>query len=736
MLAHLPGYAFRRQRPISRPHGGTIASSIAPSEMWLSGDFRHTAFAQVQGAVARLERKPMVSLGIDIGGTFTDFVAYDRAAGGFRAWKNQSTPQDPTDGILTGLRSGEVRISEISNIKIGTTVVTNALLEGNGATVGYITTSGFKDIPFIGRGNRRHHYDLTWIKPKPFVKRRHCYEVQERIGADGKVIRVLDEAGVRMLARKIREQGEIEAIAVMLMHSYIEPAHERRIREILAEMLPAVAVSISYDVLPKWKEYFRSSTTICDAFVRPVVERQLRSLRVRLAQAGVEVPIVVMRSNGGEMTIDAACAAPIQMAVSGPTGGVIAAKYVASLLRIENVVTLDMGGTSTDISTIVAGKERFTTEFEIEWGRPVQIPMIDIRTIGAGGGSLAHVDAGGMLVVGPQSAGALPGPASYGRGGTEPTVTDANLLLGRISADNFLGGKMALNIQAARAAVAKVAENIGFSVEEAALAIIRIANNTMVGALHTSLTEQGLDLREFTLMAFGGAGPLHICDLMDETGLQHGIVPNFPGQFSALGFTLADARVDRHRTVQLSSKEFDRVRAEKVMAEIEAECRSDLVNQGHKDIVIRRSIEMRYVGQNYELEVPTGSTLFGDREQADLWNRFHAQHFARYNFRLNDAIEIVTFVVTGFAATAKAELPKIASATGQATPKSRRRVWFNDRWIDTPIYDRVVLRAGDTLDGPALVEEEASVTVVSPNFCLTVDGWGNLEIRKRQKKEM
>ena len=671
----------------------------------------------------------MMSLGVDIGGTFTDFVAYDRATGTLRAWKNLSTPADPTEGILTGLEAGGVADAGLAGIRLGTTVATNALLEGKGAVVGYITTMGFRDIPFIGRGNRRHHYDLAWVKPKPFLKRRHAYEVAERIGADGQVLQTLDEDAVRALARQMKADGEVEAVAVMFMHSYVEPAHERRVRDILAEELPEIPVSISYDVLPKWKEHFRSSTTLCDAFVKPVVRRQLGSLRARLDGAGITAPIVVMRSNGGEMTLDAAAAAPIQMAVSGPTGGVIAGKRVAALLGIGNVVTLDMGGTSTDVSTIVGGEERFTTDFEIEWGRPVQIPMIDIRTIGAGGGSLARIDAGGMLMVGPQSAGARPGPACYGRGGLEPTVTDANLVLGRIAADNFLGGAMALDTEAARAAVATVADRIGLGLEQTALAILRIANNTMVGALHTALTEQGLDPRDFTLMPFGGAGPLHVCDLMEDAAIPKGLVPNFPGQFSAFGFTLADARVDRHRTVQLSSRAFDEARAERVMAELESECRAELAGQGHiEGVTIRRSLEMRYAGQNYELEVPVAGGAFGVAEQAMLWEAYHAQHLARFGFRLGDAVEVITFIVTGIAATAEVELPTIAQAEGPVSPARHRPVWFDAAWVDTPVYDRATLRAGHALSGPALVEEEASVTVVSPGRDLTVDAWGNLHI--------
>ena len=466
-------------------------------------------------------------LGIDIGGTFTDFVAYDESGRALKAWKNLSTPDNPIDGILTGLRVFE-RIGDIATIRLGTTVATNALLEGKGAQVGYLTTRGFRDVPFIGRGNRRHHYDLAWVKPKPFVQRRNAFEIDERVGPSGEVVEPLDEEAVLALADRIAAEGEVNSIAVVLLHSYLTPDHEIRIKEIFRQRLPGMPVSISYEVLPKWKEHFRSSTTICDAFIKPVVDKQLGSMRQELADRGVTAKVVVMRSNGGEMTLDAAVAAPIQITVSGPTGGVIAAKHTARLLGLPNLVTLDMGGTSTDVSTVVDGKEKFTTDFEIEWGRPIQIPMIDIRTIGAGGGSIARIDSGGMLVVGPESAGANPGPACYGNGGDKPTVTDANVVLGRISATNFLGGEMSLDAEAARAVIEPIAKLLNYTVEQAALAIVRIANNNMVGALHTVLTEQGLDPRDFVLVAFGGAGPPHMCDLMTEASIPRGSGPELP----------------------------------------------------------------------------------------------------------------------------------------------------------------------------------------------------------------
>ena len=666
-------------------------------------------------------------VGIDIGGTFTDFVAFDQESRELKAWKNLSTPRDPIEGVMTGLKAFG-GTDEIDSIRLGTTVATNALLEGKGAVVAYLTTRGFRDVPFIGRGNRRNHYDLGWVKPKPFVKRRNSFEVNERIGPSGTVIEKLDEAQVRALADAIVAKGEIESVAVVLLHSYLAPEHEFLIKKIFAERAPGIPLSISYEVLPKWKEHFRSSTTICDAFIKPVVNRQLRSISDRLKNEKIGAKVVVMRSNGGEMTLDAAAEAPIQVAVSGPAGGVIASRQMAQLLDIANLVTLDMGGTSTDVSTIVDGREKFTTDFEIEWGRPIQIPMLDIRSIGAGGGSIARIDAGGMLVVGPESAGANPGPACYRLGGKLPTVTDANVVTGRISPTNFLGGKMSLDADAARAAIQPLADHLGLPLEKAGLSIIHIANNNMVGALHSVLTEQGLDPRDFVLVAFGGAGPPHISDLMTDASIPRGLVPNFPGQFSALGFIMADARVDRHRTVQLNSRFFDRARAAATMSALVKECVAELAAQGHTDVAIARSVEMRYLGQNHELEIPTDVEGFTEEEVGRLLASFHELHEARFGFRLPDHVEIVNFLVTGIAKTGQLGFSEIGSAKAAATPVSRRPVWFADGWVETPVYARADLLQGHAVSGPALIEESASVTVLDPGKKMTVDRYGNLLI--------
>ena len=669
-------------------------------------------------------------LGIDVGGTFTDFVAYDSETKAIDVWKRLSVPQDPVAGIESGLEQF-AHPQAIRNVRLGTTVATNAILERKGAVVAYVTTRGFRDIPFIQRGNRKFHYDMSWIKPKPLMKRRHCYEVSERVDRYGRIVTALDEQEARGIARQIHELGEIEAVAIILLFSYLNPAHELRLKEIFAEEAPDLPVSLSYEVLPKWKEYERACTTIADAYLKPVVSRQLESMRTRLGTKGLGDNLVMIKSNGGEMTLAAAAAAPVNLMVSGPTGGVVAGKRLANLLEVQSMVTIDMGGTSTDVSTITGGRESFTTAFEIEWGVPIQIPMIDIRTIGAGGGSIAWIDKGGMLRVGPQSAGADPGPACYRTGGTEPTVTDANLVLGRINPDNFLGGTMALDPDESHHAVEAVGRSLGQSVDETAMAVVRIANNNMVGALRSVLIERGLDPRDFTLLAFGGAGPLHAGELIVEMGIPTAIIPNHPGQFSAYGFIQADARVDRQRTTQLTSQRFDPAIANEVLRELVAECVADLEQQGYvDDVQVTRALEMRYLGQNYELELPIDFETFTAEITPTLWQAFHDSHKARFGFSIpGENIEIVNYLATAVSVTPKPEFRTIDPSNGAAPrQRERRSVGFVDGRFDVPIFRREDLKAGHRIDGPAVIEEPASVTVIGPGQDVRVGVFGQLHI--------
>jgi N-methylhydantoinase A len=672
-------------------------------------------------------------LGVDVGGTFTDFVAYDPKTKKISVWKDLSTPGDPVTGIIAGLVH-HPGLPSIENLRIGTTVATNAILERKGAVVAYVTTRGHRDVPFIQRGNRKFHYDMSWVKPKPLVKRRHCFELNERVDAYGKVIMPLDDEDVRQVAAQIRAIPEIEAVAVCLLFSYLNPSHELRVKDILIRELQDKAISVSYDVLPKWKEYERASTTIADAYLKPVVSRQLKSMRGRLDEADVRAPAVIIKSNGGEMTLEAAADSPSQMVLSGPTGGVIASRFVAEQLAIDKLVTIDMGGTSTDVSTVINSKESFTTAFEIEWGVPIQVPMIDIRTIGAGGGSVAWIDKGGMLQVGPQSSGAKPGPACYARGGENATVTDANVVLGRISPTNFLGGRMLLDKEAALAAIARIAKALSQSVEEAALSIVRIVDNNMMGALRSVLMERGFDPRDFTLCAFGGATPLHASALIREMNIPRAVVPVHPGQFSAYGFIMTNARVDRQRTTQLISTRFDVARANQVMDELIQQSLDELMAQGYtQDIEIHRALEMRYLGQNYELELPLVEKRFSDSTIAALWKRFHDTHKTRFGFsNPGEIIEIVNYTVTAVARTAKPELTGIPKGKEKPKPKEHRDVWFVSGKRVTPIYDRSFLLAGQSITGPALIEEDTSVTVLDEGHSLIMHPHGHMLISAQE----
>ena len=671
---------------------------------------------------------PDYLLGIDVGGTFTDFVAYDKQSREISVWKNLSTPDDPTDGVLTGLSRLD-GVTAQSNLRHGTTVATNAILERKGARIAYVTTAGFRDIPFLQRGHREHHYDRTWTRTAPLVERRDCFELDERILANGEVHTALDEQSVRQVADLINQQQDIEAIAVCLLFSYVNPRHEIRARELFSELCPDLPVSISYEVLPKWKEYERASTTIADAYIKPLLRRYLKALETRLDTANIGATTAMIKSNGGQMSPAAAADRPIHLTISGPTGGVVASRAVAAELDLNHVVTLDMGGTSTDCSTIVEHDISFTTDFEIAFGLPVQIPMLDIRTIGAGGGSIAWLDKGGMLRVGPQSAGAMPGPACYQRGGTAPTVTDANLVLGRIDPDQFLGGEMQLSRDAAEQALASVGDAIGMSPREVALAIVRIVNTNMVGALRTVLVERGHDPRDFSLMAFGGAGPLHAGELIEESGIAAAVIPIHPGQFSALGFTLADARIDGERTVDMTSARFDAVRASEVLGALIGEATAELHAQGYRqNLVVQRALEMRYLGQNYELEIPISFDAFSPQEVSALWDSFHQRHRDRFGFDIpNEVIELTTIKCTLIAPGEKPQFPQISDGA-TATPRRHREVTFTSGTFDTPVYRRDELAAGVMLEGPVLIEEPVSVTVVSPAQGLRVTAAGHLLI--------
>ena len=656
-------------------------------------------------------------IGIDTGGTFTDMVVFDPDTGHVDSLKTSSTPSVPGKAIVNALAEGEVSASAVDTFTHGTTVGTNALIERKGAKVAYVTTKGFEDTPFIQRINRKVLYDLRWTKTAPLVaSRRLCLGVDERLDAEGTEVKPVAEAEVRELCRVIRESGA-EAVAVALLFSYVRTDHEERVKEIFAEELPGLPISVSSEVAPIWREYERSSTTIADAYLRPLFERYVTSLDRSLRDAGMTRDWTIMKSNGGAMLAGAAAATPIQTVMSGPAGGMTATEHVARALGERNVLTLDMGGTSADVGILVGGAQRHTTEYEIEWGLPAAVPVIDIKSIGAGGGSVAWVDAGGFLRVGPRSAGAEPGPICYGRGGAEVTVTDANLALGRLNPEYFLAGRMRLDPSAATEALEAMGEQIGLEPLELAASIVEIANENMASAIKMVSLERGHDPRRFSLLAFGGAGPLHAAAVARVLGIPKVIVPRFPGVFSALGLLLADIRVDKVWTqafrsndvdAQLVNTQFDRI-TERALAELRQEGYA-----GEPEI--RRAINMRYFGQNYEHEVEIEGGLLDEAALERAFRRFDELHSQRYGYAIErEVIELVSFKVTVIGKRPALDLSRTNGAV--AAPRTSRPVYVRGQGpVDAIVAHRSSLEPGEAIPGPAVIEEEGSTTFIEPRM--------------------
>jgi N-methylhydantoinase A len=668
-------------------------------------------------------------VGIDVGGTFTDLALLDGETGEVRVTKVASTPENPVAGVTAVLERAGVPGNAIEELIHGTTVATNALLERKKALPGLITTKGFRDVVFIQRMNRKHHYDLQWDKPMPYVERRHCLEVIERIDYKGRVVSPLDEESARAAVRALRADG-VRDIAVAFLFSYVNPAHELLVRDIVAEEYPEASVSLSHEVYPRWREYDRMSTTLADAFLKSLLGEYLDNLGEGLARLAVPQPFLIMKSNGGIEDYRAASSRPVDVLVSGPVGGVLSTIYLGGLTGRRNLISMDMGGTSFDVSLVAQGRPNQTTEFEIEWGLPVYTPMVDVKTIGAGGGSIAWVDKGGLLRVGPESAGASPGPACYGRGGTEPTVTDANLLLGRINPSYFLGGEFTLDVEAASTALGRVAEKLATSIEDAASAVVELVNFNMVNAIRMVSIDRGLDPREFTLVSFGGAGSLHAGALAEIIGIREVLVPIHQGVFSALGLVTADMRVDESVTANFRSDLLDLQRVTDIIRRLRERALGRIVDEGYQGTPrLEGTIEMRYLGQNYSTDISLveTNTEMVERDLEDLYARFHAEHRRLYGYDIPDEIiEFVNFKVTAVGAMEKPMLASLGPGRAPA-PKEHREVYFREvGWASTAVYDRQSLPAGVHLLGPVVIEEALSTTLVHAGQVASVDDYGNL----------
>jgi N-methylhydantoinase A len=688
-------------------------------------------------------------LGIDIGGTFTDATIIDEETGKIRVCKVPSTPQDPSVGFAEAveriLRQSDVEPGDIGRVVHGTTVATNSIIEGKVARTGFVTTEGFRDMLEIARQIRPTLYDLDFEKPAPLVPRHLCFGIPERLDGQGEELMPLDEPALRALGERLRHE-EVESLAVCFLHAYVNPEHERRAGEILSEALPQVPVSLSSQVAPEFREYLRASTTVINACIRPVVGRYLQRIESRLRQRGLASELLVMQSSGGVFTFDIAAGKPVFMVESGPAAGVIAATYLGDTLGYQDIISFDMGGTTAKVGLVENGKPQVTKDYEVGatatagvgasrgGGYPIRTPVIDLVEIGAGGGSIAWVDSGGVLRVGPQSAGADPGPVCYGQGGSEPTVTDANLVLGRLNPDYFLGGEIKLDVNAAREAIeATCAKPLRLDVLEAANGIVEIANAAMVNALRLISVQRGYDPRDFVLMGFGGAGPVHANRLAAENKIPTTVIPLSPGTTSATGLLVTDLKHAYSVTLIRHAKELNPDEVERIYRNLEGEGRTTLEEEGvpPEDIAFQRQVDMRYVGQSYELTVPLGRSRLTPGELERVLDRFHREHNRAYGYGAPDEpVEFVNLRLTAIGKIAKPRLRRIgADSTDPASAlKATRPVYFAEAggFVDCPIYDRYGLGAGCTLRGPAIVEEIDSTTVVHPGYQARIDRFGNL----------
>ncbi|MDQ5809666.1 MAG: hydantoinase/oxoprolinase family protein [Actinomycetota bacterium] len=653
-------------------------------------------------------------LGVDVGGTFTDLVALsDR---GVTTSKVPSTPRDQSVGVMNAIGASGVEAGVLDALAHGMTVATNALLERRGARTALVTTEGFRDVLEIARQNRPSLYDLTRDRPPALVPRELRFTVKERMGPEGE-ISPLDEASVKAAISAIRE-AEVEAVAVCLLFAFMHPEHERRVGEALREALDGVHVSLSSEVLPEFREYERFSTTAADAYLAPKLAAYLKNLAGKVEDAGMPTPLI-MQSAGGVVGIEDAVDDAAAFVLSGPAGGVVGAAYVGSLGGYRDLLTFDMGGTSTDVAPVIGGEVQTTTETVIA-GVPLRVPMVDAHTVSAGGGSIAWADAGGALRVGPHSAGAEPGPAGYDKGGEEPAVTDANLFLGYLADRAELGGEVVLRRELSEEALERLGKKIGLNALETALGIVRVADAEMVRALRVISVERGLDPREFALLAFGGAGGMHACRLAEELGMETVLVPRAGGVLSALGLAISDLRRD-YVGPYLANLADVNVRELKELFE-------GMENTAAKDLEgprYTRRADLRYRGQSFELTIEAEKPLEIDK----LEECFHAAHERRYGYRMEDeSVELVNLRLTATVPVDKPEL-KEPPPEGEGEP-GRREANFDGEWQEVRVLDREQMGKGSEVVGPAIVEFRESTCVVRPGWHGVVDGVGTLVLER------
>ena len=679
-------------------------------------------------------------LGVDVGGTFTDLVLYDTGTNRLEFAKTPSTPANQALGVAAGIRElmdrHAVSPDRIDFFIHGTTVATNTLLERTGAKTALIVTAGFRDVLQIGRQDRPDLYDWRIRRSDPLVPRRLRFEVQERVLHTGEVMKPIERDELDSIVERLRDAG-VDAVAVCLLHSYANPEHEQAIGDAIRHELGDIPVSLSHEILPEFKEYERMSTTTINSYVAPVMERYLRRLEKSVGDAGLNSDLYIMQSNGGTMGVETAIERPVHTILSGPAAGVIGAVAIAQQADEPNSISIDMGGTSFDVSLSYQGEVRRTQESELE-RLPVKVPMLDIHTLGAGGGSIAWIDPGGALRVGPQSAGAEPGPACYGNGGAEATVTDANLVLGRLGSTSLLGGTMTLDRGLARSVIAeRIAKPLDLTVEEAAEGIVQVVNASMVKGIRVVSVSKGYDPREFALVAFGGAGPLHASELAAEMDIPTVLVPVAPGVTSALGLLMADLRHDFAQTVLRPGSELSPTEITSWYEQLETQAMEQMAREhvAPEDVSLVRAADARYVGQGYELEVVAKSGRLEQRDVDEIVERFHDAHVRTYGYASRDnAVEVVNLRVTALASMPRPDLASDSQASVGDPSRARigeREVYFRNEPKTTAIYDRSVLIPGDVIEGPAIVEQLDSTTVVRDDQTATVDNYLNLILTGR-----
>ena len=676
---------------------------------------------------------------LDIGGTFTDLVAFDLTAGTISQAKSSTTPYDLAVGIRRTLEKSGLSIAAIETFVHGSTVAINTAIERTGARTALLVTQGMRDVYQIGRGNRPESYNLFFKRPKPLVPRRDTFEIVERLNAAGEVVTVFDQDRAVDTAKGLADH-DFAAVAVCLIHSWANPDHEIAVGEVLAQQVPKLFRSLSHEILREYREYERMSTTVLNAYVGPKVSKYLQDLEDLLRQGGFAGQLLIMQSNGGSMSPATAKRIPVATMESGPVGGMIAAAEITKDLGYTNVIAFDMGGTTAKVSLIQDNKTTIAQGYFVggyQSGHPVMYPVVDIVEVGAGGGSIAWLDEVGALKVGPRSAGGYPGPVCYGEGGLEPTVTDANVVLGRLIADRFLGGEMQLDTAAARQAIkTKLADPLSLTVEEAALGIIRIAVAEMSLAVRSVSVGRGHDPRDFAMVGFGGAGPLHAAEIARELSIPVLIIPRVPGHFSAFGMLLADLRHDYVRTYYKALSECDFAAVEDIFATMEAEGRELLESESvtPERMAFQRFLDMRYVGQEFPIQTPVSAADLARRDPQVLRAAFDRIHDRRFGHKAADEpVEVVNLRLTATGQRERSRFPTVTTQSSQALI-GHRPIVLDDpsNPVSCPVYDRDKLGSGDVVKGPAAIVEYASTTILFSGDALSVAPSGELVIRLNQ----